>query len=146
MIDFYLDERYEQHPEDTTFFIASFVLFPTNIDDLRHTFKEVTQVRKKRRIDKLISFIEKWQSIAVITYANIPQGLAEAGQIDYTGDIPEMRRRDTIWSICVLYNLAVMCAKLIKADVIIDNEAVEKVVLTVLFFKKLIIFSIFRRC
>ena len=123
MINIYLDERIEEHAEKTTFIISSFVLGTANIDDLRETFKKVAQVRKSRRAYELIYFIEKWESLAIITYANIPQDLAKAGEIDATLDIPRMKRRDNIWAQCVLYNLAKICARL-SSKVPMDNVRV----------------------
>ena len=120
-INIYLDERVEENLDKATFIISSFVLGSSNIVDLRQAFKEVMQVRKYRRIEKLVAFIEKQKSLAIITYSNIPRDLAKAGQVDATLDIPKMKRRDNIWAQCVLYNLAKMCPRLSRANVPMDN-------------------------
>jgi len=124
MINIYLDERIEEGPDKVKFIVSSFVLSASNIVALRQAFKEVMQVRKRRRLEKLIILIEKWQSIAIITYANIPQDMARAGEVDATLDISKMNRRDNIWAQCVLYNLAKMCAKLSSNSVSLDNVSV----------------------
>ena len=124
MINIYLDERIEEDPDKIKFIVSSFVLGASNIADLRKAFKEVMQVRKRRRVEKLITIIEKWQSTAIITYANIPQDMARAGEVDATLDIPKMNRRDNIWAQCVLYNLAKMCARLSGRNVTMGNVSV----------------------
>jgi hypothetical protein len=124
MINIYLDERIEENPDKVTFIISSFVLGAANIAALRQAFKEVMQVRKRRRLEKLVTFIERWQSTAIITYANIPQDIARPGEVDATLDIQKMNRRDNIWAQCVLYNLAKMCARLSGRNVPMGNVSV----------------------
>ena len=123
-INIYLDERIEEAPDKVTFIVSSFVLGSSNIEALRLSFREVMQIRKSRRVEKLITFIDTWQSTAIITYANIPQDMARAGQVDATLDIPKMKRRDNIWAQCVLYNLAKMFARLSGRNVPLSNMSV----------------------
>lgn len=124
MLNIYLDERIEENPDEVTFIISSFVLRAVNIDVLCQSFREVMEVRRRRRLDKLVAFIEKCQSIAIITYAKLPQDIARPGEVDSTLDIPRMKRRDNIWAQCVLYNLAKMCARLSGSNVPMRNLSV----------------------
>ncbi len=100
------------------------MLGAANIAFLCQAFREVMQVRRRRRLVKLVTFIEKWQSTAIITNANIPQDIAIPGEVDATLDIPKMKRRDNIWAQCVLYNLAKMCARLSGRNVPMGNVSV----------------------
>jgi len=124
MINIYLDERIEEDLDEVTYFISSFVLSVVNIAALRQSFREVMEVRKSRRLEKLVAFIERWQSTAIITYAKLPQDIAKPGEVDATLDIPKMKRRDNIWAQCVLYNLAKMCARLSGSNLPMHNVSI----------------------
>ncbi|MFA5905985.1 MAG: hypothetical protein WC836_18785 [Desulfobacula sp.] len=121
MINIYFDERIEESYVSVRFIISSFLLSESKIENLRNDFRKIMGAKRKRKVEALTAFIEDWQSMAVITYADIPQNLAKAGEIDGTKDIPKMKRRDNIWAQCVLYNLAKMLGKIGRSGAPMDN-------------------------
>ena len=97
----FLDERFERTPKGERFIVGCIVVEEACWKIAYQQAKDIPQLRKSRRLREISKLLMSSGGFGRVTIADMPSGLIQAGQRDETEDIPNMSRRDNVWSILV---------------------------------------------
>lgn len=114
----FIDERIEDYTTHSRFIVACSFFQQTCWDAQHQDTLSVDRTRPKRRIQAIVTVLQKSRGFAVLVYADIPAHLARAGKTDDTADIPSMKRRDNLWSQLVVFAVTTAVACLHRASLI----------------------------
>jgi hypothetical protein len=126
----FVDERFEESTTHSRFIVACSFFHQSRWDAQYQTAVSIDQMNPKHRIHAIAQVLQNSGGFAVLTYADVPASLAQAGEIDGTDGIPSMARRDNLWSQLVLSAVAAAVACLhgapltkLKIDVLYDPKS-----------------------
>jgi hypothetical protein len=112
MVTMFLDERVTNTGDDVRFSVASIVVNGDRWSTVHAAAARVREVRARRRLDELQRLLGEVPGFGVLGFADIPPALDPPREVDSTRDVPEMRRRDTIWSVVSLASVVSAVAAL----------------------------------
>lgn len=99
----FVDERVEQRETFYRIIVSCLVVAKERWRGVYHqTARQVGAVRKARRLSAIAELLERTPGFALLAHADLPLDLVPAGEVDGTDDIPQMKRRDNVWSQAVL--------------------------------------------
>jgi hypothetical protein len=126
----FIDERFEESTTHSRFIVACSFFHQSRWDAQYQKAVSIDQTNPKHRIQAIAQVLQHSDGLAVLTYADVPAPLAQAGEIDGTDDIPSMARRDNLWSQLVLSAVAAAVACLhgapltkLEIDVLYDPKS-----------------------
>ena len=102
MVYMFLDERYEEHCSPERWIFACVVSSQAYWDTVYRDVQKIGEMSKKRHLRAVLDFFNRPGCFAVVTHADIPKKLIPAREVDSTDEIPQMSRRNTAWSQCIL--------------------------------------------
>jgi hypothetical protein len=106
----FIDERFEESTTHTRFIVACSFFRQSRWDAQYQKAGSFDETHPKHRIQAMAQLLQNSGGFAVLTYADVPALLAQAGELDGTDDIPSMMRRDNVWSQLVLSAVAAAVA------------------------------------
>jgi hypothetical protein len=110
----FVDEKIEELSNHRRFIVCCAAFYQSRWGSAWAEIRKIGQLRKKRRLEKIIRLLEETAGLALLGYADIPLSMIPSGEIDGTDDVPQMTRSDNIWSQCVLFAVAGMLARLCR--------------------------------
>jgi hypothetical protein len=107
----FIDERFEDCTTHSRFIVACSFFNKNRWEAQYQNAVSIDKASPKQRIQTIAQVLQNSGGFAVLTYADVPAALAQAGEIDGTEDILSMKRRDNLWSQIVLLavDTAVAC-------------------------------------